>query len=155
LNVVNSTLAKASLPAESFDAVTLWDVVEHLTDPATDLRYAHRLLKRGGIIAVHTIDIESALARIMGARWPWLMEMHLYYFSPRTLGRMLEQIGFRVERVIYQGRYLRLGYLITRTEPYSRGFSLLASRIVERLGWGSAAVPINFGDLFTIFATKT
>lgn len=155
LNVVNATLAHARLAPGSFDAVTLWDVVEHLTDPAADLLNVHRVLKPGGVLGIHTIDIESPLARIMGSRWPWLMEMHLYYFSPRTLRGMLEQIGFRVEAVIYQGRYLRLGYLMTRVEPYSRLLSRLMNWTADRLGLCDLALPINFGDLFTIFARKT
>lgn len=154
LDVVNATLAHAKLAPGTFDAVTLWDVVEHLTDPAADLHHVHRVLKPGGVVGIHTIDIESPLARLMGARWPWLMEMHLYYFSPRTLKNMLEQIGFRVERVIYQGRYLRLGYLITRVEPYSHILARAMSGTADRLGLCEVALPINFGDLFTIFARK-
>ncbi|MGB8646454.1 MAG: class I SAM-dependent methyltransferase [Anaerolineae bacterium] len=154
LNVINATLANASLPDNSFDAVTLWDVVEHLTDPAADLRHVHRVLKPGGVVGIHTIDIESPLARVMGGRWPWLMEMHLYYFSPRTLGRMLEQIGFRIERVIYQGRYLRLGYLLTRVEPYSRLLARTAGLVANQINLAAFPVPVNFGDLFTILARK-
>ncbi len=154
LNVVNATLANAHIPDNSFDAVTMWDVVEHLTNPIADLRQVHRVLKPGGVVGIHTIDIESLLARVMGSRWPWLMEMHLYYFSPRTLGRMLEQLGFKTERIIYQGRYLRLGYLITRIEPYSRPLARAMEWTVNRLNLATYPVPINFGDLFTIFARK-
>jgi SAM-dependent methyltransferase len=154
LNVINATLANAHLASDSFDAVTLWDVVEHLTDPAADLRQVHRLLKPSGVVGIHTIDIESPLARIMGRRWPWLMEMHLCYFSPHTLGAMLEQIGFKIEGVIYQGRYLRLGYLLTRVEPYSRTLARGAGYLVSRLNRASTAIPINLHDLFTIFARK-
>ena len=154
LKVINATLANAHLPSNSFDAVTLWDVVEHLTNPAADLSQVHRVLKPGGMVGIHTIDIESVLARIMGPRWPWLMEMHLYYFSPRTLGAMLEQIGFQIERMIYQGRYLRLGYLLTRVEPYNRAIARGLSFFVHRLNLGSTAIPINLQDLFTIFARK-
>src|SRR5919202_2884028 len=154
LTVVNSTLAKADLAPNSFDAVTMWDVIEHLTDPAGDLRHVHRVLKPGGIVAIHTIDIDSTLSKIMGPRWPWLMEMHLYYFSPRTLHRMLEQTGFKVEQVTVQGRYLRLAYLITRIKPYSRTLARVFSFLAKRLHLEATAIPINFGDLFTIFARK-
>ncbi len=154
LNVVNATLAKANLPPDSFDAVTMWDVVEHLTNPAADLAQVHRVLKPGGVVGIHTIDIESPLARLMGKRWPWLMEMHLYYFSPRTLSRMLRQIGFQTEKIIYQGRYLRLGYLLTRVEPYSRPLAGALSAVSRRLNLGATPVPVNFGDLFTHFARK-
>ncbi len=154
LNIVNATLAHAQLPPDGFDAVTLWDVIEHLTDPLTDLTEVYRVLKPGGVVAIHTIDIESPLARLMGSHWPWLMEMHLYYFSPRTLKHMLDRIGFKTEKVIYQGRYLRLGYLITRLEHYSRPLARALGAGAKRLGLEAAPIPINFGDLFTIFARK-
>lgn len=154
LNVINSTLAAAPLAPASFDAVTMWDVIEHLTDPAADLRRTHRLLKPQGIVAIHTIDVESLLARVMGEHWPWFMLMHLYYFSPRTLSQMLTQIGFRVERVMYQGRYLRVNYLVTRIQPFSPRLARLARALSTRLRAGAVAIPVNTFDLFTIVARK-
>jgi 2-polyprenyl-3-methyl-5-hydroxy-6-metoxy-1,4-benzoquinol methylase len=154
LNVLTGTLGEAQLPADSFDVVTMWDVIEHLTDPAAEIRQIHRVLKPGGIFAVHTIDIESWFARLMGKRWPWLMEMHLYYFSPQTLGRMVEQTGFQVIRSSAQGRFLRLGYLATRLGPYSTFLARLAGGTVSRLNLAATAIPVNFGDLFTLYARK-
>jgi 2-polyprenyl-3-methyl-5-hydroxy-6-metoxy-1,4-benzoquinol methylase len=154
LNVVTGTLTDAAIPENYFDVVTMWDVIEHLTDPAAEIRNAHRVVKPGGIFAIHTIDIESAFARVMGKRWPWLMEMHLYYFSPRTLGKMLEQAGFQVIRARAQGRFLRLGYFITRIEPYSKSLYRVLDAIIKRMHWGGVAIPVNFGDLFTIYARK-
>lgn len=90
----------------------------------------------------------------MGHRWPWLMEMHLYYFSPRTLRWMLEGLGFEVLHSSPQGRYLRLGYLISRLQPYSRPLYRLLGAIVTRLKLRQIAVPINLGDLFTMYARK-
>ncbi len=154
LHVVTGTLSDAKVPENYFDVVTLWDVVEHLTDPAAELRNVHRVLKPGGVFAIHTIDIESMFARLMGKRWPWLMEMHLYYFSPRTLGKMLEQTGFEVISSSAQGRFLRLGYFVTRLQPYSQWLYRILNGIVTRMKWGGIAIPVNFGDLFTIYARK-
>ncbi|MBI5305638.1 MAG: class I SAM-dependent methyltransferase [Chloroflexi bacterium] len=154
LRVITGTLTDGRIPENYFDVVTMWDVIEHLTDPAAELANARRVLKPGGIFAIHTIDIESLFARMMGKRWPWLMEMHLYYFSPRTLGNMLEQTGFAIIRSSAQGRFLRLGYFVTRIEPYSKLLYRLLNRIVTRLNLGGVAIPVNFGDLFTIYARK-
>lgn len=154
LHVVTGTLDQANIPENYFDVVTLWDVVEHLTDPAAELRNVYRVLKPDGIFAIHTIDIESWFARVMGARWPWLMEMHLYYFSPRTLGKLLERHGFQVISSHAQGRFLRLGYFITRIEPYSKPLYRLLDAITTRLNWCEVAIPVNFGDLFTLYARK-
>ena len=155
LHVLTGTLADVGLEANYFDVVTMWDVIEHLTDPAAEIRQMHRVLKPGGILAIHTIDIESLFARLMGPRWPWLMEMHLYYFSPRTLGKMLEHAGFQVIRSSAQGRFLRLGYFATRIKPYSKLLFRMLDTVFTRTNLCSVAVPVNFGDLFTLYARKT
>lgn len=163
LNVVQGTLETADLPESYFDVVTMWDVIEHVTDPMSTLQHAHRLLKPGGLVVVHTIDIDSLFARLMGPRWPWLMEMHIYYFSRHTLGQMLEKSGFRVISDKPQGRYLRLGYLMSRLSALmplvGRPAEWLMNKIsqlphAERWGLRSLAVPINLGDLFTAYARK-
>ncbi len=154
LHVTAGTLRQAAFPPASFDVVTMWDVIEHLADPRGEIAEVYRILKPGGLLSVHTINIESLFARLMGHRWPWLMEMHLFYFSPRTLRRMLEGIGFRVVSWTNQGRYLRLGYLISRLEAYTPVLSRSLNRAVHALGLQSLAVPVNFGDLFTMFARK-
>ena len=154
LRVIEGTLDDLHVADEFFDVITMWDVIEHLPDPLRALRKSYRLLKKGGIICIHTINIESPLAKLMGHRWPWLMEMHLYYFSPRTLAAMLGKAGFTVVKMMNQGRFLRLGYLATRIEPYSRFLAGGMSKLVTILGLKDKAVPINLGDLFTTFARK-
>ncbi|MEZ4580535.1 MAG: class I SAM-dependent methyltransferase [Caldilineaceae bacterium] len=49
LDVIAGTLEDAHLAPAQFDAVTMWDVLEHVYDPAQTLREIHRLLKPGGI----------------------------------------------------------------------------------------------------------
>lgn len=154
LHVVQGTLETADLPEAYFEVVTMWDVVEHLTDPRGTLERAHRLLKPGGLAVIHTIDIESLFARLMGARWPWLMEMHLYYFSRRTLKAMLEGCGFQVLSDKSQGRYLRLGYLMNRMDALMPLVGRPAEWLVTKLGLRGLAVPINLGDLFTTYARR-
>jgi SAM-dependent methyltransferase len=151
---MQGTLDTADLPEDHFDVVTLWDVIEHVIDPQSVLERAHRLLKPGGLVVVHTIDIESLFARLMGARWPWLMEMHIYYFSRRTLRAMLEQCGFEVISDRPQGRYLRLGYLANRVGALMPIVGRPAEWLVTKLGLRGVAVPIDLGDLFTAYARK-
>jgi SAM-dependent methyltransferase len=154
LHVVQGTLDTADLPEAHFDVVTMWDVIEHLPDPLGTLRHSHRLLKQGGLVVVHTIDIDSLFARLMGARWPWLMEMHIYYFSQRTLRMMLERCDFQVLSDRPQGRYLRLGYLMSRVGALMPLVGRPAEWLVTKLGLRGLAVPVNLGDLFTAYAVK-
>jgi 2-polyprenyl-3-methyl-5-hydroxy-6-metoxy-1,4-benzoquinol methylase len=154
LNVVAGTLETAGLREGSFDVVTLWDVIEHMTDPAAELRRARALLRAGGWLVVHTMDIDAPMARLMGSRWPWLMDMHLYYFGRRTLGLMLAETGYEVVWQGAQGRSLRLGYLASRVQGLHAGLGRAARAAINRLGLREAAVPVNFGDLRTFISRR-
>jgi 2-polyprenyl-3-methyl-5-hydroxy-6-metoxy-1,4-benzoquinol methylase len=154
LNMIHGTLRDAELDSASFDAVTLWDVVEHLLDPMRDIQEVARLLKPGGVVCLHTINVDSAFARFMGKRWPWLVEMHTYFFSPRTLGAMVEKTGLQVECWRVQGRFLHLGYLLSRLSGWSEPLGRFAEGVARALHVDQWLVPVNFGDLFTLYARK-
>jgi hypothetical protein len=82
------------------------------------------------------------------------MEMHLSYFSQRTLQQMVEKAGYVAVHSSPQGRYTRLGYLVTRIRALSRPASWLAQLAVKAFRLSEIAVPINLGDLFTLYARK-
>jgi 2-polyprenyl-3-methyl-5-hydroxy-6-metoxy-1,4-benzoquinol methylase len=154
LNVIHGTLSAANLPEASFDVVTLWDVIEHLSDPMAEICRAHRVLKPGGLVVIHTMDIDSLFARVMGPRWPWLMEMHIYYFSQRTMAAMLRKAGFQVIRSGPHGRFQTLGYLGTRFTALFGQAGRPVDWILNATRLRRATVPINLGDLFTVYARK-
>ncbi len=154
LKVLLGTLGTTDLPDNYFGLVTMFDVLEHFTDPIAELKHAHRILKSEGIIAIHTMNIDSPFARLMGKNWPWLMEMHLYFFSPHTLMKMLDESGFEVIHYETHGRFLSVGYLITRIKPYSRSIYNIFDFITSHLSLKKMLIPINLGDLFTIYARK-
>jgi len=155
LRMIEGTLETADLPEAWFEVVTMWDVIEHVTDPSDQIQRAYRLLKPGGVLAVHTMDIDSLFARVMGGRWPWLMEMHIYFFSRRTLSAILEKAGFRVVGSVPQGRYLRLGYFATRVGGLiGRPAGRVLGGLFKTLRLSEVPIPINLGDLVTAYALK-
>lgn len=154
LAVVHGTQDAPELAGKQFDVLTMWDVIEHVSDPAGELAKAYRLLKPGGWIAVHTMDIDSLTARLMGARWPWLMDMHIHYFSQKTLAQMLQKAGFQVQWSGTQGRYLRLNYVASRVEAMNRPLGQVVKKLIAGLHLGGMAIPVNFGDLFTVYGQK-
>jgi 2-polyprenyl-3-methyl-5-hydroxy-6-metoxy-1,4-benzoquinol methylase len=154
LQVVEGTMGTAGFDDAFFDVITMWDVIEHLEQPSAEVSQAYRLLKPGGMLVAHTMDLDSLFARLMGRRWPWLMEMHLYYFTRRTLAMLMEKADFEVLGVKPQGRYLRLGYLATRIAAFSQPLGGASGWLFCRLGLDERAIPINLGDLVTIYARK-
>ncbi len=154
LNVIRGTQNAPELDGRQFNVVTMWDVIEHVDDPAGEIGKAYQLLQPGGWLILHTMDVDSLAARLMGSRWPWLMDMHLYYFSQKTMAQMLAQTGFEVVWSGAQGRYLRLGYLASRVQAWNRVLGRLAYGLVNGLRLKEVAIPINFGDLFTVYGRK-
>ena len=63
--------------------------------------------------------------------------------------------SFDVAKMVNQGRFLRLGYLTTRIEPYSSLIARGMSRLVTALGLKGTAVSFKPGDLFIVFARKS
>ena len=154
LPVYQGTQFSPVLVDRKFDVITMWDVIEHVTDPAGELRQAYHLLNNGGWLAVHTMDISSFTARLMGHRWPWLMDMHIYYFSQATLAAMLHRCGFEVTWSGVQGRFLRLGYVASRLGGINDALGKYSAALLERLHLSEVPLPLNFGDLFTVYARR-
>lgn len=92
----------------SFDAITLWDVLEHLHDPLASLRELRRILRPGGALFVRVPNGASYVTRMCGNYWSgYDLPRHMTIFTPRTLGRMLGVAGFGRTLVCYpSGSYL-------------------------------------------------
>jgi 2-polyprenyl-3-methyl-5-hydroxy-6-metoxy-1,4-benzoquinol methylase len=154
LPVTCGALAELEKPAGSFDVVTMWDVIEHFPDPLVEVRRAHELLDAGGVLAVSTMDVEAPVARLLGRRWPWYMQMHLVYFSRRTLARILEAAGFEVVNVRRHRRIVRAAYLVSRLEDRAPWLQRPLDTILARTGLGKRLVAVDLGDIITMFARK-
>ena len=152
--VLKGTIDNPKIVTQKFDVITMWDVIEHLSDPLGELKKAYRLLRPGGIIAVHTMDVDSWAAKLLGARWPWYMAMHVQFFSQSSMIKFLEKAGFEAVWTGVQGRYLRMNYLASRLGGVNATIGRLAEHMVHQLNLAEQAVPINFGDLFTVYARK-
>lgn len=97
LDVFAGTLEEAAYPDNHFDVVTLWDVLEHLHDPAATLREIHRILKDDGIVVIRVPNLASWDAQWFGRYWAgYDAPRHLCVFSPQTLACMLAGAGFSV-----------------------------------------------------------
>jgi SAM-dependent methyltransferase len=153
LTVHEETLADHAASGARYDVVTMWDVIEHLPDPRRELAAAFRLLAPGGRLHLSTIDASSLVARALGARWPWLMHMHLFYFDRANLGALLEQVGFRVVARRDYVHTVSAGYLLRKAAASFGGLApalSAAARVVPpRL-----AIPVSLGDNKAIEAER-
>ena len=118
LDLFPGTLFDMPLKPGTADLLTLWDVIEHTPDPQAVLRRAHELLTPSGVLAMSYPDYGSLAARLLGSRWPFLLTVHLYYFTPATMSALLRRTGFEPLGYKPHLQTLELGYVAQRAAPY-------------------------------------
>jgi 2-polyprenyl-3-methyl-5-hydroxy-6-metoxy-1,4-benzoquinol methylase len=79
-----------------FDAITAFEVVEHLRDPREEAALIATLLRPGGVFYCTTPNFGSLSRRALRSRWAVIeYPEHLLYFAPGTLSGWLQRFGFR------------------------------------------------------------
>lgn len=105
---------------ESFDYVTMDQVLEHAQDPVAFLAGVATVLKPGGVAVVSTPNVGSYAARMFGPRWiNWHTPYHLNLFTKRSLRRLAEETGFSVRSIstITASAWLRYQWYHWFTRP--------------------------------------
>lgn len=149
---INFEEAPALMP-EQFDLVASWDVIEHVRDPNQMLSMAHQCLRPGGILTFSTLDVDSWFPKLMGRRWPWIMEMHLYYFRKQVLEDMLRKNQFTLLHVCNYCHYASLRYIFKKTiyifpHCFHKPLGILIGLIPD---W---VIPVSLGDIKLFVAQK-
>ena len=101
LDVQCGDLFDADFPSAHFDAITLYHVLEHISELNPFLSELRRILKPAGsekkasTLVIEVPNGEGLQSRLQKADWPYVHPRdHLYYFSARSLPRLLEKHGF-------------------------------------------------------------
>jgi 2-polyprenyl-3-methyl-5-hydroxy-6-metoxy-1,4-benzoquinol methylase len=154
LSVFNGTLEEFEPEDGPFDAVVSWDVLEHVEDPVAALRRAYELLRPGGLLVFTTINLGGLGRKLLRGRWPWFMRMHLHYFTPESLTRMVRASGFEVLSTSTDPKTLKIGYLLDRTRGFLGPLGFLARALASAFGVVDRPVRIDLGDILRVEARK-
>ncbi len=94
LNVLVARFEEVALHPASLDALTLWDVLEHLPDPVAALARARAALRPAGFVFLNVPVLDSLDARLFGPYWCGLdLPRHLTLFDRASLAACLAAAG--------------------------------------------------------------
>ncbi len=146
----------AKFKDESFDVITVLDAFYYFPNPAPELAELRRILKPDGFLA---LELPWANTRVWqrtaiiskllnGSRISLLQSSdHLFYYTPKSVSRLLEQCGFSVQTI----RLLPAN----QQEGRIREFLWSTYSLFSRLLWKLSAGSVFLGPRFLVVAGKT
>lgn len=130
MEMVHGLLPDAKLADGHAEVVSYRQVLEHIHDPITELREAHRVLASDGLLLIevpHYGGQRYRLGRLRTALkvskpyWRSLnVPEHLYYFTPETLTTLLERAGFETVFLRTYGKARRSRGVVRRVYEATR-----------------------------------
>ncbi len=83
----------------TFDAVTMWHVLEHVQNPLADLKIIYSKLNKNGKVIVEVPNADSLAFKIFGKDYNYnMIPEHIQYFAPQSITKLFEKAGFKVQR---------------------------------------------------------
>lgn len=141
-----------------FDAVTMFDVIEHLDDPGLAIDRCREHLAPHGRLFLTTPDAGSLMARLLGRQWYYLdLIQHVSLFNRRNLTRLLAAHGLRVVSTRTIGRRYRFSYIERRLGQLAAGAPVLRLAHLAARPMRLAPelrVPLNLRDVMGLVAIR-
>jgi hypothetical protein len=90
-----------SNPGITFDVITLWHVLEHVTDLEETLSFFKTRLNRNGILIIAVPNYTSYDAQHYKQHWAaYDVPRHLYHFEINTISKLLSGSGFELVKTL-------------------------------------------------------
>jgi SAM-dependent methyltransferase len=146
----------ANFKDKSFDVITVLDAFYYFPNPESELAELARILKEDGFL---TLELPWANTRVWqraamiskllnGSRIPLLQSSdHLFYYTPKSVSRLLGQCGFRVQAIRPLPANRQVGWL--------RDFLWKTYSLISQLLWRLSAGTVFLSPRFLVVAGKT
>jgi SAM-dependent methyltransferase len=100
LDITIGVFDPGAFPSESFDFVTLDQVLEHVIDPKITLEGVSRVLSPAGKVIISVPNSNGFGARFFGKKWVhWHAPYHLQHYSVSSMSALAALTGFQIEKI--------------------------------------------------------
>jgi len=144
LRMIEGTLHDADIPDQSFDVISMFDVLEHLPQPVEYMREIYRILSPGGMVFVETPNVEGLFAKHLYKEDSDLVKprAHICLYSPNTAKRLFDSVPF--------------SEVNTATFPWCRQYTpgYFKSLLVSRLKKVGKPTQLTFNESMRVIAWK-
>ena len=142
-------------PAASFDVITLFQTLDHLSNPRAVLGDCFSLLKPGGVLLLLNHNVRAISARLMGERSPIIDVEHTYLYDTNTIRAVCEAEGFVVREAGAAWNTLSLGYLVSLLPIRRVAVKDAIIRFLKRMRLEQVPLRLPLGNLYCIAQKPT
>ncbi|HPD56822.1 MAG TPA: class I SAM-dependent methyltransferase [Smithellaceae bacterium] len=101
LAVYQGTLEDVNFSSDTFDVVTMFEVIEHVENAFSLVKECHRIIKPGGLLVMGTANTDSWTVKIQKSRWEYFDISkhggHVSFFNRKSVRILADRCGFGVE----------------------------------------------------------
>lgn len=161
VKAINDDFMKHKFKKNSVDSVFMWDVIEHLAEPDVYLQRISEILKPGGHLVFTTGNIGRLVPRLRKDKWRMIHPpTHIYYFSDKTVTKLLEKYGFKVKKIYHKGLSRNVGsmgnQIIYNRKALGKHVKSLEAlySVAEKAKITRLNLALNTGDIMELVAVK-
>lgn len=147
--IVQDIMRAGLFAADTFDAVCLFQVLDHISDPAELLEECFAVLRPGGHILAFNHNVHAWSARLLGERSPIVDIEHTYLYSPATMRGIFTKAGFVDVSVRSIRNTYSLAYL-AQLAPLPAGVKSTALSHLRSSTLGRVRLTVPLGNLCLI-----
>jgi 2-polyprenyl-3-methyl-5-hydroxy-6-metoxy-1,4-benzoquinol methylase len=137
-----------------YDIIFMFDVLEHLDDPDSVLNICSKNLKENGVLIFSTMNMGSFTAKISGKHYPWIIPMHKFYFTNKSIKKFLSKNHLKLYKTIGDVRIISLEYLFLKISQKIFIFKYLYKLIMKFDKFKKLTIKFSLFDINIYFASK-
>jgi SAM-dependent methyltransferase len=134
---------------ETFDAICIFQVFDHIVDPGAMLNECYEILKPGGFLLAYNHNVESTSARLLGERSPIIDIEHTYLYSFKTMALIVQKHRFSVKEIGAGYNRYKIQYL-AHLLPLPRSIKTPVLAILKNMPLGQISLRVPLGNLYLI-----
>lgn len=105
---------------KKYDAICLWDVVEHVSNPYEALKGIQEKLNENGYLFISTPNIGAIFPKIMKSKWPFMTPPeHLCFFTKESFELFFSNINMEIVEWCSRGKWANVGFILYKINRVS------------------------------------
>jgi 2-polyprenyl-3-methyl-5-hydroxy-6-metoxy-1,4-benzoquinol methylase len=155
-NIHIGSLSDHPFKSNFFSAITMIELIEHLSDPAAAVSECFRLLKNNGLFVLQTANMNGLQAKLLKDKYAYFMPGHLSYFTKSNLVCLLRRAGFKKIKIFYPVEFgllpklLKSRYQFKSCIDYLKWFRIIYYHLISKIRFRDFAVTSSM----VIYAVK-